>query len=474
MRYALKTEKTYTDDHQVQLKTEVESELVDQFKRRAARQIARSTRIPGFRPGKAPYNMVLSYVGEARIFQEAIDLLVEDIYPKILDSEEIKPWGPGSFDNIASEDPLVLEFTVPLDPEVELKGLDELGKEYDLKAVTDEEVEEFVLSMRRNYANIVPLDTPAAEGNVVYMTVEAVDKNAGEGKDPIIVKSSPQQTMIPTTEESRATEWPFEGFAREFIGKKEGDTFTLEHQYPQDHDGEEFAGKTVVFNVNLQSVKALELPELDEEFLKNSGGFTTSEELYTGVREHLESKRKEEYDDVYYLELVDRLRENSVIKYPPQMLKSEEEEVLHRIEHDLEHRNLNLDLYLKLRKLDRDQFNAEEVQPTAKNRIERSLVMDAITKHYDIKISNEELEQEVSAVVNNLIMSGEFAEAQKSLGSKKFSETVSMQAANQALENSIRRKLRELADPEEVIEIKAPETTENPVEETAEDQAEKE
>ena len=164
----MKTEKTYTDDHQVKLTTEIESELVEQFKRKAARQIARSTRIPGFRPGKAPYNMVQNYVGEARIFQEAIDLLVEDVYPKILDAEEIKPWGPGSLDNIKSEDPLVLEFTVPLDPEVELKGLDELNKKYELQAVTDAEVDEFVMSMRRNYANIVPINTPAVEGNVVY------------------------------------------------------------------------------------------------------------------------------------------------------------------------------------------------------------------------------------------------------------------------------------------------------------------
>jgi len=76
--------------------------------------------------------------------------------------------------------------------------------------------------------------------------------------------------------------------------------------------------------------------------------------------------------------------------------------------------------------------------------------------------------------VNNLISSGEFAEAQKTLGTKKFSESVSMQAANQALEKSIRRKLRELADPEDIIEIKTPETAESAVEETPVDQAEKE
>ena len=81
--------------------------------------------------------------------------------------------------------------------------------------------------------------------------------------------------------------------------------------------------------------------------------------------------------------------------------------------------------------------------------------------------------KEVSVVVNNLI-TVENCRTQKSLGSKKFSETVSMQAANQALENAIRRKLRELADPEDVIEIKTPEAADSPAEETAGDQAEKE
>jgi len=148
----LKTEKTYTDDHQVKLTTEIESELVDQFKRKAARQIAAAHASQDSDPEKHLITMVQNYVGEARIFEEAIDLMVEDVYPKILDAEEIKPWGPGSLDNIKSEDPLVLEFTVPLDPEVELKGLDKLNKKYELQAVTDAEVDEFVMSMRRNYA----------------------------------------------------------------------------------------------------------------------------------------------------------------------------------------------------------------------------------------------------------------------------------------------------------------------------------
>ena len=472
LRYALKTEKTFTDDHQVNLKTEIENDLVEQFKRRAARKINRQTRIPGFRPGKAPYNMVLSYVGEAQIFHEAVDLLVEDVYPKILDAEEIKPWGPGSLNNISDGDPLVLEFTVPLQPYAELKGIESLDKKYELESVSDQEVEDFVTTLRRKYASIVPQDTPAVEGNLIYMTVEAVDKNAKPDEDGIIIKSSPQQAIIPTLEEDRPSEWPFNGFARSFIGKNEGDTFSLEHQYPEDGNFEDFDGKTVVFNINLQSVKTLQLPEIDEEFLKEIGGFATREEFYESVRKNLNEKRKEEYDDAYYLGLIDQLRQESVLKYPPQMLEEEEESVLHRIEHDLEHRNLNLDLYLKLRKLDRDQFIAEEVKPTAKNRIERSLAMQAISDTYGVKVEDKDLEAEISAIVNSLFMSGELAEVQKSLGSKNFSETVSMQAANQAFEKAIRKQLRALADPEEVIEIKTDEEREASVEESAKEEAE--
>ena len=99
---------------------------------------------------------------------------------------------------------------------------------------------------------------------------------------------------------------------------------------------------------------------------------------------------------------------------------------------------------------------AEEVKPTAKNRLERSLVMDAIVKKYDIKVKNEQLDGEVTEVVNELMRSGEFEELQKEMGSKKFAQNVPMEAANRALENAIRAQLKSIASPEP-IEVKSPE-----------------
>jgi len=199
----------------------------------------------------------------------------------------------------------------------------------------------------------------------------------------------------------------------------------------------------------------MQLPEIDEDFLTEMGNFKSVEDLRTAVLERLKAETTAEYEDKYYLGLVDRVRQEAKIKYPPQMLKEEEEQVLHRFEHELSHRQLDLNVYLKMRKIERDEFIKQEVTPTAINRLERSLVMEALSKKFDIKISNETLEKQISTIVNELIMSGELQEVQKELGEKKFANAISMEAANRALESAIRMQLRTIASPESIPAIQS-------------------
>ena len=119
----LKIETNYLEDHQAQLKVEFDAEQLNDAKQRAARKIARQTKIPGFRPGKAPYGIVLRTVGEAAILEEAMEILIDDQYPKIIEESKIKPYGPGQLENVVSFDPPIFEFKVPLDAEVTLGGL---------------------------------------------------------------------------------------------------------------------------------------------------------------------------------------------------------------------------------------------------------------------------------------------------------------------------------------------------------------
>lgn len=450
----MKTTKEYTDDHQVKITAEFEQDLLEQYKRRAARKIAKNTRIPGFRPGKAPYNMVLNHVGEASVIQEAIDLLLEEEYPKVLDQEGIKPWGPGNLENISSYEPPIFEFVIPLEAEVALIGDDKLNKEYAPEAVTDEEIEQELERIKRNFADVVPVERAAKEGDVVYFTLEGTDKNAVD-EDAVIIKETPQQVLIEAEDVNRPSEWPFEGFNRKFIGKKAGKSLEFEHSFPEDARDESLAGKTVKFVANLQEVKELQSPELNEEILQQIGGYETEEALREDIKKAIENRKNTEYDDQYFTELVDELRENSTIKYCPQQLEDAEEDMLHQVEHQLSHQGMDLELLLKLRKQDKETYIEEEIKPHAKNRLERSLIMNELTRKHELKIDEKVLEAEIQKIIGQMIQSGELERAQKDLGAKKFSESVTMEAYNRAMGQAQFELLKSLANPD-IIQVEAP------------------
>jgi len=275
-----------------------------------------------------------------------------------------------------------------------------------------------------------------------------VNAQAQEGEEAEIIQSTPQQVFIPTEKEQNETEWPFKGFARQLIGVNAGDELDIEHEFSDDTPDGDLIGKRVIFKVKVQSVKGLELPEVDEDFLQKMGDFKSREEIEEYIRNSMQTSAKAEYDENYYNGLIDRIREKSSIKYPPQVLSKEEENVLDDLEHELSHQQMNLDLYLKLRKLDKEDFIKKEVRPSAIDRLERSLIKQAIEKKYDIQISKEELERHISNVLTELIRSGELEEVQRSLGERKFTQAVSILATEQALEEAIRLQLRRIAAPE--------------------------
>lgn len=147
--------------------------------------------------------------------------------------------------------------------------------------------------------------------------------------------------------------------------------------------------------------------------LKSLGDYETGEAFREFVSQKLADESKAEYDDTYYLSLVDQIRDISTIKYPPQMLKEEIERILHRVEMDLKRQNLDLDTYLKIRKMDRDGFIADEIEPTAILRLERSLVMDQLAKDEEIKLNNEDIQNSVEQIIHELAVEGNLNEIQK-------------------------------------------------------------
>ena len=146
------------EDHEVKLTVEVDPESFESSKRRAARKLSKRAKIPGFRPGKAPYPVIVRHIGESVILEEAVEITIEDIYPKVIEETEIKPYGPGALEGIPEMDPPTFEFIVPLRATVDLGDYHSIRRPYELKKITDEDVEDVINNLREQQAVIEPVD----------------------------------------------------------------------------------------------------------------------------------------------------------------------------------------------------------------------------------------------------------------------------------------------------------------------------
>ena len=156
----MKIETTPRDEHQVQIVAEFDDETLEKFKHRAAHKIATEAKIPGFRPGKAPYDVIRRFAGEKTIVNEAMELLVDEVYPDVIKEANVKPYGPGELENVISIAPPKLSFIVPLEPEITLGDYRSVRLDYAPQPFDEKEVDRFFYQLQTNYATVEPSDHP--------------------------------------------------------------------------------------------------------------------------------------------------------------------------------------------------------------------------------------------------------------------------------------------------------------------------
>ena len=169
------------ENHRAQLTVEIEAGQLESAKKQAARKISRSVRIKGFRKGKAPYRLVAQYVGEAAILEEAVETLGGELYREALNESDIVPYGPGSIDDFKDEPAPTFVFTVPLQPEVDLKAYQEVRLDFVAPDVTDEEVEQALKQLQMSEIEVLDDSVQVAEAG--HRVRIAVDSEFLDGED---------------------------------------------------------------------------------------------------------------------------------------------------------------------------------------------------------------------------------------------------------------------------------------------------
>lgn len=429
-------EKQYQEDHSVKLIVEVDQEKMNTYKRRAATKISARSKVPGFRPGKAPYDIVVRNVGEAVVTKQAVDLLVDTEYSNILKEADVNPGAAGTLESVESLDPAKLIFRIPLAPEVDLGDYLSVRMPYEWEAPDEKEVEAALEDLRQIYAATENVDRPIEMGDYVLVDVTSETPELNRTGFATFVHS-----------EDRDTEWPYNGFAKELIGLKVDESKTIEHGFPEDWEVEELKGKSVKIETTVKTVRGMILPDLDGELAKKAGAGDTLDELKDTVKKDVLKRSQDTYDDQYFVDLIEKVRKGATFKYHKHAIKHEGEHVLSELSSRLAQQSMDLDTYFKMRETTREKFLEEEVNPVAKKRLERNLLLDEVVRKENIQMDNMLLEKEYNNTLMGLIQQGmdlsEVPGGEKR--QKQLSDAIAMEAASRVMTRKALDMLKSIA-----------------------------
>ncbi|MDB8805393.1 trigger factor [Romboutsia sp. 1001216sp1] len=382
----MKAELLKKEGTKVSLKITVENDKFEAAVTKAYNKNKGKFNIPGFRKGKAPRVVIESQYGKGVFYNDAIELLFPEVYPEAIKELDIDPIDRPDLDveEISKDNGLVMVVTVEVKPEFELgayKGI-EIAKVDN--NVTEAEVEVSLQEMQNKHARLVSAEDKALEKGFTAIIdfegfVDGVAFEGGKGENYSLVIGS--NTFIP-------------GFEDQLVGKKAGEEVEVNVEFPAEYHAENLAGKPAVFKVKVNDVKVKELPELDDEFAKDSSEFDTLAELKSDLRAKLEENAKASAEAEMRNAIVEKVSANTEIEIPEAMIQHQIDNMLMELNMQLQYQGLNLQQLLQMTGRSIEELR-EERREDAARLVKSSLVLEAIAKTEAIEVSEEEMNEEL-------------------------------------------------------------------------------
>jgi trigger factor len=379
----MKTTVSELPGSRARVEAEVSAADVDRAVQRAARGLAREMRMPGFRKGKAPPSLVIQRLGFGAVLEEAIRDSLPEWYERALLGSEISPVGDPAIEissTPASQgEPLTFEFEIGVRPVARLgkyKGLEVGRAEPDVpEDIVDREIDR----VREGFAQLEPVERPAAKGDVLLVDFEGLlDGSAFEGgkaSDYLLELGGGQLV---------------EGFEEQLAGASAGETRQVDVTFPDEYRAEPLAGKEAVFTVEVKEVREKILPELDDDFASEASEFDTLEELRADIRERLSEVVGRRIEEDFRVAAVDAAVDAATLDLPGELVAARAAERWESVERQLSARGMSPDGYLQLQGKSREEV-IEESKPDAERELKREAVLAAIAEAEGIEASEQEM-----------------------------------------------------------------------------------
>jgi trigger factor len=426
------------ESRQLALKVEVDQERVTQELRKAARKVAGQYRIPGFRPGKAPYSVIVQYVGLPTLFNEFIEPLGEEIYKQALEESSIEPYAMAALD-VDGLDPLTYRFVVPLEPEIDLGDYRSLRIQEESPEVTDEEIEAELNSYREDYAAWKDVERPSQYGDTLTIDVRSVlipsegEAEAGQEGAPAAAEETvvlDETNWDVTLDQENPMDPP--GFDEALLGLRPGEEKDFVLSWPADSRSIN-AGKQARFHIKVHTIRAFEQPALDNAFAQLVGpDFQTLDDLKANVRESLLASKKELGESDYLDKALDELVAQSKMNYPPVVIEDQLDVMLDDFERQLRQYGIeSLDVYLKQAGQSREEYR-ESLRSQAETIARRNLVISELYRQEGVEISDQEIEERIQAMVGS-------ADADQAESARALADLMRQGAGRSILESQLLR-----------------------------------
>lgn len=359
----------------------------------AAGEVSGEIKIPGFRPGKAPRNIVEQKVGKGVILNNAAEKAVQKAYTDFVVREKLEVIGSPeiTIEKLEEEKDFVFKAQVAIMPEVKLKdkykkAVKKINAEHKEKKaeINDDEIELEMEKLANSRVKLVTVRREAKNNDSVEIDFTVLVNNVpiegGTSKNhPLIIGRG---VFIP-------------GFEDNIIGMREGEEKEFELVFPADYHKKDLAGKNASFKVKMNLVQERQVPELNDEFAKSLGNFENLEAFKKNIQEGMAEERMAKLKEQKRNEFIEKIIENSEIELPEILIRGEIHQMMHEFEQNLAPMGMSLDQYLEKLKKDKKELE-KDWEPMAEKRVKSALLLKEIAKLENIAADAAEIEAEMN------------------------------------------------------------------------------
>jgi len=439
----------HLDGHIAQMVVTLPVDDTTSAKRSAAKRLAKEVRIPGFRPGKAPYQVIEQRLGLSVILEEAVDKLANVYYPKALEESDIEPIAMGGITNFEEiEQSLVITFEVPKFPNVDLTTYRDIRMDYAPEDATDEEVDEQIQALLESHAVVETVEREAKLGDGMKAKLKVRwwheedhdhddddedttdeskteadddsednahdhdhDEEHSHGHEHVLIDEEEAELILREADDKRDM---LPGFSAELVGLSVGDEKEFSLDLPEDFEDESLAGQTVDVTLTVAEISSRTLPTLNDEFVVQAFEDSSDPEvpqtlleLRMKTRENIRKTKEDESKAEYFDKFMEQVVDVATLDYPNVLVDQYLQDRLKRVEDDFKNQmGIGLEQYFMITGQSQEEF-MESQREIAEKQLTMDFVMMELRQQEKIEVTDEDVDAEIERLLASFGEGGE-------------------------------------------------------------------